>query len=112
MKPMLTIRETAELLSIGESSVRRMVKSGALPSCRFGPRTIRVPSAELGTFIQCSTDWKGQSSMASGLNDGTLFGQTEPGRVVNLHGRMTLVSPKPSLQNTSQPQAPHPTPST
>jgi len=32
----LTIREAAQMLSIGESTLRRLINDGIMPSCRIG----------------------------------------------------------------------------
>lgn len=46
-----TLRETAQVLSIGERSVRRRINDGTIPSVRIGGR-ILVPVAGLRRVIE------------------------------------------------------------
>lgn len=43
----LPIQLTAELLSVSELTVRRMIKRGHLRAHRVGPKLIRVPRTEI-----------------------------------------------------------------
>jgi len=43
--------QVAELLGVSRSSVLRLLRSGALPCVRVGPRTLRVSVNELERFV-------------------------------------------------------------
>jgi excisionase family DNA binding protein len=44
-EPLLTIAEVCELLSLGEWNVRRLIKTGAIPSIRIGTSWRVAPEA-------------------------------------------------------------------
>lgn len=48
--PLLNLGQTAQRLGIGESTVRKLVRSGALPAVKLGRRLLFEPAA-LGEFI-------------------------------------------------------------
>jgi excisionase family DNA binding protein len=48
---LLTVSQTARLLSIGCTKVRMLMSSGALPKVRIG-RSVRIPAASLQTWLQ------------------------------------------------------------
>ncbi|WP_168627354.1 helix-turn-helix domain-containing protein [Cryobacterium sp. BB307] len=48
----LTLRDTAERLSISEKSVRRWIADGRLKAVRIGPRMIRVDAASIAALGQ------------------------------------------------------------
>jgi excisionase family DNA binding protein len=50
--PLLTIRETAERLTISEKTVRRLIDAGVLPAVRVSAGAIRVEQAELDEWLQ------------------------------------------------------------
>lgn len=45
-----TIDEIAELLSVSQRTVRRLIKSGALPVYRLG-RTVRIADADIAALL-------------------------------------------------------------
>jgi len=47
----LTIREAAKMLSIGESTLRRLINDGIMPSCRIGG-SIRLELNEIHQAAQ------------------------------------------------------------
>jgi excisionase family DNA binding protein len=48
--PLLNLQQTAQRLGIGESTVRKLVRTGALPAVKLGRRLLFEPAA-LGHFI-------------------------------------------------------------
>jgi excisionase family DNA binding protein len=66
-RPMLTIRETADRLSLSESTVRRLVAAQVLPARRIGG-SLRVEAAELDEWL----------NQASTVGPGSSAGSTEP----------------------------------
>jgi excisionase family DNA binding protein len=50
-----SIRETAERMTLGESTVRRLVASGAIPSARIGGRRV-VPADALDELLHPSRE--------------------------------------------------------
>ncbi len=52
MEKLLTIEETAKLVSLSEVQVRRYISDGRLPSVRFGKRAIRVKPSDLERFVE------------------------------------------------------------
>jgi excisionase family DNA binding protein len=51
-RPLLTIGETAEKLSISETTVRRLIGAGILPAVRVSPGAIRVEAGELDEWLE------------------------------------------------------------
>ncbi len=52
---LLTVDETAELLRLGESTVRRKIRTGQIPAVRLashGRGTVRVPRDELEAWLR------------------------------------------------------------
>jgi excisionase family DNA binding protein len=49
---LLTVKEAAKLLSVHESTVRRLVDSGELAKVMIGRREYRIRRGELTRFIQ------------------------------------------------------------
>lgn len=47
-----TIRDAADLLGVGESTLRRMIARGDLRAYRYGPRLIRIDAADLRAMRQ------------------------------------------------------------
>lgn len=45
-----TRREVAELLGVGESTVRSWIDNGKLRAYRYGPRLVRIDAADLRRF--------------------------------------------------------------
>ena len=52
---MLNIREAAVLLTVGESTVRRLLKSGKLSSLKVG-RQFRIEQKSIEDFIRLQTE--------------------------------------------------------
>lgn len=54
MTRLLTISETANRLSLGVSTVRNLIDTGTLISCRVGPRggSIRIREEDLEAYVQ------------------------------------------------------------
>jgi excisionase family DNA binding protein len=48
---LLRVREAAELLSLGESTVKLLIRKGELPVVRCG-RAVRVPRADLDKWVE------------------------------------------------------------
>jgi excisionase family DNA binding protein len=46
-KRLITIQQAAEMLSVHAKTVRRRIDDGTLTGYRFGPRLIRLDSAEV-----------------------------------------------------------------
>ncbi len=53
--PLLTYKETAELLQVSDRTVFTLVKTGQLKAVRFG-QTVRIDSRDLEDFIQKAKD--------------------------------------------------------
>lgn len=51
MKMLLTVRETAEALSLSPNGVYNLINAGRIPSVKIG-RSRRIPSEALEQFIQ------------------------------------------------------------
>jgi excisionase family DNA binding protein len=51
-RPLLTIGETAEKLSVSETTVRRLIGAGILPAVRVSPGAIRVEADELAGWLE------------------------------------------------------------
>jgi len=51
---LVTVREAAERLRLGETLTRGLIKSGQLPTVRFG-RAIRIRVTDLDELIERST---------------------------------------------------------
>ena len=50
---LLTIQEVVEIMKISESTVRRLIKSGALPAYKIGKRgQLRVKQEELEEYLE------------------------------------------------------------
>ena len=49
---LLTVRETARILSLGRDRVYELVNRGDLPSVRLGERTIRIPRHALLKWVE------------------------------------------------------------
>ena len=47
LDPQYTLRQAAEVLGVGESTIRRMIARGDLRAYRYGPRIIRIDPADL-----------------------------------------------------------------
>ena len=105
MTRLLTIAEAAGELGVSPSTVRRLIKDGALAPTRFRGLT-RVSIEALGSFIACNTVLSGQSSTENSPPSGISAGQRAGALVVGLHGRPILISQKPSLPN-GQPPSTH-----
>ncbi len=45
--PFLTVREAAELLGVSPRTVYGWIRDGRIPSVRFGPKLLRVPTEQL-----------------------------------------------------------------
>lgn len=52
-EPLLTYRQTAEVLGVTERTVRTLVSTNELPAVRFGG-SVRVDPADLRRFIESS----------------------------------------------------------
>ncbi len=52
---LLSVDATAVQLSVSTKTVRRLIASGALPSCRVG-RLVRIRAVDLGTFVASGTE--------------------------------------------------------
>jgi excisionase family DNA binding protein len=52
---LLSVDVTAVQLSVSTKTVRRLIASGALPSCRVG-RLVRIRSADLARFVASRTE--------------------------------------------------------
>ena len=50
-RSLLTIQQTAERLSISETTVRRLIGAGVMPAVRVSPGAIRVERDELAGWI-------------------------------------------------------------
>lgn len=51
-KPFLTIADTAELLNVAESTIRKMIKSGELPAVQIGSRGLwRISPESIDEYI-------------------------------------------------------------
>ena len=48
---LLTIQEVAEILSVGERTVRRWIAEGELDALRVGPRNVRIPVASVERLV-------------------------------------------------------------
>lgn len=53
---LLTVKRTAELLSIQPRSVRRWVKDGQLPSVRLPSGGIRIPADAVTSILRSHSD--------------------------------------------------------
>ncbi|MCZ8101891.1 MAG: helix-turn-helix domain-containing protein [Burkholderiales bacterium] len=51
LEPLLTVNEVAEVLKVSTRTVRRMIKSKALASVRFG-RSVRVLAEDLAALTR------------------------------------------------------------
>ncbi len=51
---LLSVDATAIELSVSTKTVRRLIASGALPSCRVG-RLVRIRAVDLATFVASGT---------------------------------------------------------
>jgi excisionase family DNA binding protein len=51
---LLSVRETADLLSVTEKTVRRLIAAGRLPALQLGPpgSSIRIPENELRAWLE------------------------------------------------------------
>lgn len=47
LEPQYTLRQAADVLAVGESTIRRMIARGDLRAYRYGPRVIRIDPADL-----------------------------------------------------------------
>lgn len=54
--PLLTIRQAADLLSISERTMRRIIQRGEVPTVRMLGRVIRVRPADLDAFLSARAD--------------------------------------------------------
>jgi excisionase family DNA binding protein len=54
---LLTVRQTAALLGLGQSTVHQMIRDGRLGSCKIG-NSRRVPMTEIETFISALPGWR------------------------------------------------------
>ena len=52
---LLSVEATAQQLSVSTKTVRRLIASGALPSCRVG-RLVRIRATDLAQFVASRTD--------------------------------------------------------
>lgn len=52
---LLSVDATAVQLSVSTKTVRRLIASGALPSCRVG-RLVRIQAVDLETFVASGTE--------------------------------------------------------
>ncbi len=52
VKMLLTFREAAGLLSVSVAAVKDMIDRGALPVCKFGRRTLRIPVKQLQEYLE------------------------------------------------------------
>ena len=50
MHNLLTVRDVAKMLGIGEAALRKLVRQGAIPCLRFGPRTLRFDPEALDAW--------------------------------------------------------------
>lgn len=48
---LLTIQQSAELLSVSERTVRRVIQRGELPTVRMLGRIVRVKPSDLAAFV-------------------------------------------------------------
>jgi excisionase family DNA binding protein len=51
----LNIQDTARVLGVDRSTVRRMLRDGRLPAVELGPRTIRIPKSAIEALGNTST---------------------------------------------------------
>ena len=51
---LLSVKATAQQLSVCTKTVRRLIERGTLPSCRVG-RLVRIRSADLAEFVASGT---------------------------------------------------------
>ena len=47
LAPQYNLRQAADVLGVGESTIRRMIARGELRAYRYGPRIIRIDPADL-----------------------------------------------------------------
>ncbi|MBA7653723.1 hypothetical protein ES703_61580 [subsurface metagenome] len=50
-KKLLTVKEAAFLMGLHWYTVYKLISKDKLPTCRLGPRTIRIPRKELEDYI-------------------------------------------------------------
>jgi excisionase family DNA binding protein len=43
----LSVQQVADVLFVSESTIRNMIRAGALKAVRIGPRLFRIPRSEL-----------------------------------------------------------------
>jgi len=43
----ISLQEAARILSLSESTIRRLIRHGQLEAIRLGPRLLRIPRSEL-----------------------------------------------------------------
>lgn len=43
--------EATQLLGVGMTTLRKLIRGGKLPVVRIGPRGLRIPSSSIETFI-------------------------------------------------------------
>ena len=51
MSKLLTIKETAKLLGITESTLKGMIRRGAIPYIKLSPRVLRFDPEELDEYL-------------------------------------------------------------
>ena len=65
---LLTVREVAERLRLGKSTVYLLIKRGEMPAVHFGG-AVRVPQESLEVWLARMVDGADLSDMASGAQD-------------------------------------------
>ena len=52
MSKLLTIKETAKLLGVTESTLKGMIRRGAIPYIKLSPRVLRFDPEELEEYLE------------------------------------------------------------
>ena len=52
MSKLLTIKETAKLLAITESSLKGMIRRGTIPYIKLSPKVLRFDPEELDEYLE------------------------------------------------------------
>ena len=52
MSKLMTIKETAKLLGITESTLKGMIRRGAIPYIKLSPRVLRFDPEELEEYLE------------------------------------------------------------